>query len=279
MNLQDYIKWLYKADTHSLEVYNYADEKELNKSVTSEWLSEKFTDPMDYFAELLDKGYSKIIIQRIRKWGSSSRRIGIAKPFLLSNDSKPKQSTKEERVVEGGGNSAQAAAPTQPHFHQPAMSSPGLSGEQSYKIINHDKLERKFETLEDKYESAKEENQELKIKLLKYELGVEGKPGVFEKLMESFNPDTISTIVNGIVEMKSSKPEAVEPALNAVNLSRYKGELIKIVSRKDVSDDAVQMAYQVIDRFMNKDEEFLKQYTQLVQQSYKKQNENATSSS
>ncbi|PZW41617.1 hypothetical protein LX95_01298 [Mesonia algae] len=264
MKLIEIITWLKKSPKHGLEIVNLATASIITKNLTATDL-EAFSKWEDYFLQLAQKGVKKIQVQRTRKQGASNIREDIVpKQFEIG--------TTPESVVESGGQSDNGPA-TLPHqntyapTHQPtpAMGNPqmqGLTGEQFVKAYNHDNLKNEVIELKRKNETLESENKRLDRENMKYALGIEGKPGALEKLMENLTPETIAMVAQAIASAKAGGGAGQQPALNAPDLGRYKSELISLISSDKVSEGQAQSLIGIL--YKSSDKEFIQQLNNLL---------------
>lgn len=265
MKLIEIITWLKKSPKHGLEIVNLATASIITKNLTATDL-EAFSKWEDYFLQLAQKGVKKIQVQRTRKQGASNIREDIVpKQFEIG--------TTPESVVESGGQSdnGPATLPHQNTYQQnqiptPAMAAPqqqmpGLMGDQYYKVYRHDELKNEVADLKRKNETLESENKRLDRENMKYVLGVEGKPGALEKLMENLTPETIAMVAQAIASAKTGVA-GQQPALNAPDLGRYKSELISLISSDKVSEAQAQSLIGIL--YKSSDKEFIQQLNNLL---------------
>lgn len=274
--LTEIVQWAEKDNQNRLEIFDPITEGVIEKCVTAEWATEKFGSLEGYFTHLLQKGINKIAVQPMRKRGNTQVRQGLLKTFALSE---------KARDVERGG-AAQAPATQQPQQtaptpqQMPAMNGAmqGLGYAEISKIATYDDIKRDRDDLREELKSEKADNKRLERENLKYELGIEGKPGALDRLLETISekPEILGMVTEAIMKKKAGSMEG-QPALNAPETSALKADIISVLTNPSVTDEVAQAAYQVIFHALNGNKKFMADYNKLMQQHSSKQNENGTS--
>lgn len=271
-NLTDFIEWLQSNDKHRFEIYDAVSESRIDKEkcLSNKSIVEAYGSIENYFMDLVNRGIQKIAIQRTRKHGNTEVRLQeLPKKFEIGQ-----KSTNVEQVERGGGIPNNGAAVPQPHFPapQPAMGMMGAMGLNGLQIMDmntkaskYDEVKAEKEKLERKCEILEKENKDLERANLRHELGVEGKPGTGDKIIEALTkvlePGTLSIVMEKIM---AAKQGGGQPALNAPETSRIKAEVIKALYDPSITDEMVQAAYRVIYETMSGNQAFVNQFNQLL---------------
>lgn len=253
--LQTNIDWLKKKPSHRLEVYDAVTEHPIDKSLSATEILSNFDNIEDYFSELEKNGHQKIAVQKARKHGNSQVRIGLMNKYMLGVES---------QSVAASGSHAQASPAVQQTNQAGLM---GMSMPQimtlNTKAEKYDEEKSRAERLQNKYDALEKENKDLERKNLRYELGVEAKPGALEKLLDTIseNPELIQTAIQSLAAKKNQ-------GLNAPTkdeLSQLKTSLVQVISQKEVTDDIALAAYHLINQSISGNTEFIEAFKQILQ--------------
>lgn len=258
--LEEIIDWLNENPTnHYIEVYNDEVGSRIGDRMKASQVNE------DFFLDLKSKGVKTVSIQRLKKNGSSYPRLNEAQHRFNLGTNQPKE------VVDGREQYGQPAPTSQQHYYppQPAMAmptAPGLTGVEAFKVYNHDQLVTELKEVKAEKKTLEAENKRLERENMRHELNLEGKPGVSDKLLDALQKPQFLQMITAIAQAKAGAgTTAPDQGLNAaVNLSRIKLEVIEAISKDEVSDQTVGMAYQVIYHAAQNNQDFLTEYTGLV---------------
>lgn len=258
-SLEKIIDWLNESPKHYIEVYNDDTGSRYGTRFNATQVDEAF------FVDLKNKGFNTVSIQRLKNNGSTYPRLNEAQHRFNLGTNQPKE-------VVGGREQHGQPAPTSQHQYyqpQPAMAmptAPGLTGVEAFKVYNHDQLVTELKELKAEKKNLEADNKRLERENMRHELNLEGKPGVSDKLLDALQKPQFLQMITAIAQAKAGAgATAPDQGLNAaVNLSRTKLEVIEAISKDEVSDQTVGMAYQVIYHAAHNNQDFLTAYTDLV---------------
>ncbi len=264
MDLNEDIKWLKAKEKRRFEIYDANTEMRIYKGISAAEIIEEFDDFDTFFEMLKEKGHEKIAIQKAHKHGNGQIRDGIMHKYQLIGEEAGKS-----QLVAGGGKAKAAPSSTNIPAQNPAglMGSMGLGFADVMRMNteaeNYRNEKEKADRLQRKIDKLEAENKQLERDNLRYELGVEAKPGAVEKLlnMVSQNPELISTAIQALAQAKQPATAALNaPAESQV--SKLKAALIQALQQDSVTDELAMMLYHVIRQSANK--EFMAEFKSLL---------------
>lgn len=290
MTYQDILNHLQEKATHRIRVFDPRYNKScIVRKLDLETANSKYGGLDGFFLDLLDKGHKTIVVELMKKHGNTQ--ISVALPGTLELSEKTKDEVGGSGVKPSNGSATnQQQTPTNESnvnndaFNNPnnsmqnqhshmfqGMGVPGLGMAELVKASNYDEVKANYQKLEKKCEILEAENKRLEKDNLKYELGIEGKPGALETLLEKLDTETMVMIAKAVSGAKEKfiPSESAAPALNAPNLSEVKKGVINAIASGETTDNTVQLAYQVI--HYAKDEQFKQDFITLAQQAGERQ--------
>ncbi len=254
MELNEDIAWLKAKEKRRFEIYDATTEMLIFKGISAAEIISQYGDFEAFFDSLKSKGHSKIAIQKAHKHGSGQIRDGIMHKYQLIGDDSPKS-----QLVAGGGKAQAAPSPTSV---LPAQNPAGLMGSMGLGFAdvmrmnteaeNYRTEKEKADRLQRKIEQLEAENKKLERDNLRYELGVEAKPGAVEKLlnMVSENPELVTTAIQALAQAKQPATAALNAPVDS-QVSKLKAALIQALHQDSVTDELAMMLYHVIRQSTN----------------------------
>lgn len=252
-DLRELIDWVKKADRNTLEVWNDATKEPVEKELNRSKAEEESGSVENWFADLAERGITNISITSRKKNGTGW--LERSAPHFVRIGSTGKQ--------ENPGNGSQVNSHTPAATGLPGlMGAPGLSFPQmldlSTKAALLSKAERDLETekqknkeLEEKYENLKNERDEEVTQQNRLKSYAELATGLGPMLMGFFpklaNPET------GL-----NAPDDTE------GLSDLKKALIRLLKSERVDETMTGAAYTVISFALNGNQQFVSEFTQLI---------------
>ena len=287
MTYQDILNHLQEKATHRIRVFDPRYNKScIVRKLDLETANAKYGGLDGFFLDLLDKGHKTIVVELMKKHGNTQ--ISVALPGTLELSEKNKDEVGGSGVKPSNGSATHQQTPTNESnvnnaaFNNPnnsmqnqypqmfqGMSVPGLGMAELVKANRFDEEKAEKEKLRDKCEKLEAENKRLEKENLKYELGIEGKPGALETLLEKLDTETMVMIAKAVSGAKEKFIPSETPALNAPNLSEVKKGVINAIASSETTDNTVQLAYQVI--HYAKDDQFKQDFITLAQKAGERQ--------
>lgn len=252
-DLKEIFDWLAADPLHRLEIYDVVSEKALDKSVPAT----KIGGTEAYLQKLVDRGITKIAVQRAKRQGSTQVRIGIMHKFEIG----PNKS-----LVAPGGNTAQAA-PLQPSQNGFAgMGFPGMGFADmirtSAEASKYQDLREENKELKAKLEKITDERDELRISNLGQKKDLEAGPSTVEKVFSPEMIQSLTGLVSAAMQAKNAQPALNAPA--AETLSQVKAALVQVLNREDVTDDIALGAYHVLSQSAQGNQKFIDAFKKIL---------------
>lgn len=261
-NINEDINWLKASPNRRFEVFDVQTEKPVYKSISASEILAKFETFDAFLEDLKAKGHDKIAVQKCRKHGNAQVRVGLLKKYSLEENG---QGTNDQLVARG----AQAHA-------APSQSTTGLLGSMGLGMAdimemhtaskNYNNEKDRADRLQLKLDHYEVENKRLDRELLKFELGVEGKPGAIEKLLNTIseNPEMITTAIEALSKAKIPAPGLNAPEGENANVSKIKAALMQVVQQNEVTDQMALSAYHLISQAAKGNAEFVNAFNELI---------------
>ncbi len=241
--LAEHIQLLQKDPFHALSFFDLDSHKYVGTNVTGDMAIKKAGSVENYIKSLIDKGIKDVEIYPRRKNGSAFKAATKFQPFKVkfNSNGEAQEPTPEPMTLP-----AQSQAPTT--TAQPAQSfglqgMPGLGFAEITKLGNYDDLKAEKEKLQRENEQLRKENRDQDRQIMRYELGIEGKPGGLEAILTKIaeSPELIEAF-SGFIPKGSSVP-----ALNGVQLSETKQKFVQ--SLEHYKDQTIQFLNIILSGF------------------------------
>ncbi|SFU77159.1 hypothetical protein SAMN05216480_12324 [Pustulibacterium marinum] len=241
--LEEHIQLLKEDKYHAVTIFDLESHKYVGTNVTGDMAVKKAGSVENYIKSLIDKGIANVEIFPRRKNGSVFKKSTKFQPFKVKFNSNGEA---QEPTPEPMTNPTQSQAPTNPA--QPAQNlglqgMPGLGFAEITKLGNYDDLKAEKERLQRENERLQKENRDQDRQIMRYELGIEGKPGGLEAILTKIadSPELIEAF-SGLIPKGSSVP-----ALNGVQLSDVKQKFVQ--SLANYQDQTIQFLNIILSGF------------------------------